>query len=161
MTPSRPYLLRALYSWIVDNNLTPHIVINANHKGVVVPREYVDDGQIILSIAPESVYGLDMKNNYIAFAARFAGVSRDIYLPIMSISAIYAEENRKGMVFAEEEEQHEPQDATNIYNKNDNDHGSWPLVKKIKNKGNRPNLKVVSSNPNLDDDNDPNGNKKE
>ncbi len=151
MTPSRPYLLRALYNWILDNNMTPHIVIDANYKGVVVPREHVEDGQIILSIAPESIHGMEMKNHYIAFAARFSSISRDIYLPIMSITAIYAEENRKGMVFAEEayDHSHEAQ-SPQMGNKNDNQLPSKPSkVKKIQSKTTRPNLKIVASNPDI------------
>lgn len=131
MTPSRPYLLKALYNWIIDNELTPHVVVDVNYPGVIVPKEYIEDEQIILSIAPQSIHGMEMKNNYLAFAARFAGVSRDIYLPIMSINAIYAEENRKGMVFAKETDNEQE------------------LDKKPKNKK-RPNLKVIVSNPDLD-----------
>lgn len=152
MTPSRPYLLRALYNWILDNGMTPHIVIDANYKGVIVPREHVEDGQIILSVAPESVHGMEMKNHYIAFAARFSGVSRDIYLPIMSITAIYAEENRKGMVFAEEvydQPQAINDESSNNNNKNDK---SSSTVKKL-NKSSRPALKIVSSNPDFDNNN--------
>ncbi len=155
MTPSRPYLLRALYNWILDNNMTPHVVIDANYKGVVVPREHVEDGQIILSIAPESIHGMEMKNHYVSFAARFSGVSRDIYLPIMSITAIYAEENRKGMVFAEEAYDHENASETSsgsISHKNDNQSSS--KVKNLRSKSSRPNLKIVASNPELDKDSD-------
>lgn len=149
MTPSRPYLLRALYNWILDNHMTPHIVIDASYKGVIVPREHVEDGQIILSIAPESVHGMELKNHYIAFAARFSGVSRDIYLPIMAISAIYAEENRKGMVFAEEVYD-QPQAVNTDDNANNKNDESGSSVKKMKNKTSRPNLKIVASNPDLD-----------
>jgi len=145
MTPSRPYLLRALYNWILDNGMTPHIVIDANYKGVVVPREHVEDGQIILSVAPESVHAMEMKNHYIAFAARFSGVSRDIYLPIMSITAIYAEENRKGMVFAEEVYDQESNSNTNSHK---NDNKNTTSVKKLKTS--RPALKIVASNPDLE-----------
>lgn len=136
MTPSRPYLLRALHNWILDNKMTPHIVINANYKGAVVPREHVENGQIILCIAPQSIDGLEMKNDHISFAAKFSGVKRDIYLPIMSVTAIYAEENRKGMVFADE-----------VYETSD-DEGE---DESSKDKSNRPKLKIVASNPELDD----------
>lgn len=156
MTPSRPYLLRALYNWILDNKMTPHVVINADFKGVIVPTEYVEDGQIILSVAPESVYALEMNNNYLAFAARFSGISRDIYLPVMSITAIYAEENRKGMVFAEEEYDRQPlEPVSGGHNATHrNDINSNKNLKSIKNKSenkSRPKLKIVSSNPDPDD----------
>lgn len=147
MTPSRPYLLRALYDWILDNKMTPHVVINADYKDVIVPREHVENGQIILSIAPESVHGLEMKNNYIAFAARFGGISRDIYLPIMSVTAIYSEENRKGMVFAEESYD----ESTPVSTKSKTgDAGKG--ASKTKGKAGRPKLKIVASNPDLDND---------
>lgn len=148
MTPSRPYLLRALYNWILDNDMTPHVVVDASYKGVVVPREHVEAGQIILSVAPQSVYQMEMNNDYIAFAARFSGVSRDIYLPIMSVTAIYAEENRKGMVFADEFYENEGNEDTNA----DSDPTSSKTDVKSKNTKDRPKLKIVASNPNLDDD---------
>ncbi len=148
MTPSRPYLLRALYEWILDNKMTPHLVINANYKDVIVPREHVENGQIILSIAPAAIHNLEIKNDYIAFSARFSGVSRDIYLPIMSISAIYSEENRKGMVFADEffdteSEKSDSLKAVPSDSKHDN-------ISKIKKAGARPKLTVVASNPDID-----------
>lgn len=162
MTPSRPYLLRALNEWILDNDMTPHIVINANYKGTVVPREHVEGGQIILCIAPQSVHGLEMENDHISFAAKFAGVSRDIYLPIMSITAIYAEENRKGMVFADEV--YETSNDSDGGEGNDNlkavespsnvskSAKSSAKPKSIKGREGRPKLKIVSSNPDPDDD---------
>lgn len=145
MTPSRPYLLRALYEWILDNDMTPHVVVNATYKDVIVPKEHVENGQIILSIAPESIHGLEMKNEYISFAAKFGGVSRDIYLPIMSITAVYSEENRKGMVFADEvydEDEHEIESSSTKPPKTGD--------KSSKGKGGRPKLKIVASNPDLD-----------
>jgi stringent starvation protein B len=139
MTPSRPYLLKALYHWILDNHMTPHVVVDAGYEGVIVPREYVEDNQIVLCIADESVHGLRMDNEYLSFSARFSGVSRDIYLPIMSISAIYSEENRKGMVFAEEEHSRSAHAASSTYS-SDN-------VKTFSQKRKKPKLTVVSSSP--------------
>ena len=150
MTPSRPYLLRALHNWILDNHMTPHIVINANYKGVVVPREHVENGQIILCVAPQSVHGMEMKNDHIALSAKFSGISKDIYLPIMSVTAIYAEENRKGMVFAEEV--YEPAEDTPALEAIEGDNSNLTDLKSKKN-STRPQLKIVSSNTDLDDKN--------
>lgn len=105
MTSTRPYLIRAFYDWIVDNGCTPHIVVNAAVAGVEVPDEYVDGGQIVLNIAVTAVQGLRLGDHEIEFQARFGGKVRRVYAPINSILAIYAKENGRGMVFAEEEEE--------------------------------------------------------
>ncbi|HQW58337.1 MAG TPA: ClpXP protease specificity-enhancing factor [Gammaproteobacteria bacterium] len=104
MTSTRPYLIRAFYDWIVDNACTPHIVVNAGAENVEVPDEYVDGGQIVLNIAVNAVQGLRLGDHEIEFQARFGGRIRRVYAPIHSILAIYAKENGRGMVFAEEEE---------------------------------------------------------
>lgn len=104
MTPNRPYLLRAFYEWLVDNELTPHLVVDAELPQVKVPRQFVQDGQIVLSIAPQAVVGLTMDNDAVSFSARFAGVPQQVYLPIWAISAIYAKENGAGTVFQDEAE---------------------------------------------------------
>ncbi len=104
MTSTRPYLIRAFYDWIVDNGCTPHIVVNAGVENVEVPDEYVDGGQIVLNIAVNAVQGLRLGDHEIEFQARFGGRVRRVYAPIHSILAIYAKENGRGMVFAEEEE---------------------------------------------------------
>ncbi len=104
MTSTRPYLLRAFYDWIVDNHCTPHIVVNAGTKGVEVPLEYVDGGQIVLNIAMSAVQGLRLGDLAVEFQARFGGHVRKIYAPVNAVLAIYAKENGRGMVFAEEEE---------------------------------------------------------
>ncbi|HHC71419.1 MAG TPA: ClpXP protease specificity-enhancing factor [Thiotrichales bacterium] len=127
MTPSRPYMLRALYDWIVDNGLTPYILVDAGHPGVEVPQEHVQEGQIVLNIAPGAVQGLDLGNEEVVFSARFAGVARHLVVPVMGIIAIYARENNRGMVFAPEEESPPPGDDT----------------PEPPSKGSRPSLKVV------------------
>lgn len=104
MTPSRPYLLRAFYEWIVDNTMTPYIVVMADLPGVDVPREYVENDRIILNVSPSAVRTLVIENGYVSFNARFAGVPYDIYIPMRAISAVYAKENGRGMVFKEEED---------------------------------------------------------
>lgn len=104
MTSTRPYLIRAFYDWIVDNNCTPHIVVNASYENVTVPLEFVENGQIVLNVSISAVQGLVLGDSAIEFRARFGGKICTVYAPIGSILAIYARENGRGMVFAEEEE---------------------------------------------------------
>lgn len=100
MTSSRPYMIRALYEWIVDNEFTPHIVVNAQAPGTEVPQQYVNkDGQIVLNIAPRAVATLDLGNKAVTFNARFGGIPTDIYVPCYAILGIYARENGQGMMF--------------------------------------------------------------
>ena len=103
MTSSRPYLLRALYEWILDNHCTPYVVVNANGDGVQVPNAYVKDGQIVLNVAPTAVVGLKLENDSLEFNARFGGVAMQIYVPMNSVLGIYARENGRGMIFEHEE----------------------------------------------------------
>jgi stringent starvation protein B len=102
MTPSRPYLIRALQEWMVDNNFTPYIVVDAGVQGVQVPQDFVADGQIILNISATAVRGLIVSNDAIDFNARFGGVPMRVYVPIVAVLAIYARENGQGMVFGSE-----------------------------------------------------------
>lgn len=104
MTPSRPYLIRALYDWLLDNSLTPYIMVDANFPEVSVPQQFVNDGKIILNIAPSAIAGLAMGNHVIEFKARFSGISYHIIVPMMAVAAIYSYENGRGMVFNEEED---------------------------------------------------------
>lgn len=103
MTLSRPYFLRALHEWIVDNAMTPHLMVDATLPGVSVPQQYVKDGKIVLNVAPDAISNLSMANDWVNFDARFSGVVHRIRLPILSITAIYAVENGRGMVFENEE----------------------------------------------------------
>lgn len=99
MSPNRPYLIRAFYDWIVDNDCTPHIAVDAYYPGVEVPQNYVSDGQIILNIAPRAISGMDLGNKFIRFNTRFGGVPTDICIPVAAVVGIYARENGQGMVF--------------------------------------------------------------
>lgn len=103
MTSSRPYMIRALYEWIVDNNLTPHLLIDVLVPGVEVPQEHVKDGQIVLNVAPTAVRDMLMSNELITFMSRFGGIPRQIRLVPAAVLAIYAKENGRGMVFDQEE----------------------------------------------------------
>ena len=108
MTSSRPYLIRAIHEWIVDNGMTPHIVVNADTDGVRVPPEYVNDGQISLNISDAAVHGFSMDNDWILFDARFGGKSFQVSVPTCAVLAIFARENGAGMSFGEEENGGDP-----------------------------------------------------
>ena len=108
VTSSRPYLIRAIHEWILDNDLTPHIVVNADAEGVHVPHEYVKDGQISLNISATAVQGLSVENDWVAFDARFGGKSFQVSVPTSAVLAIFARENGAGMSFGEEEHQDDP-----------------------------------------------------
>ena len=100
MTSNRPYFLRALYEWLVDNNCTPHLVVFANAPGVMVPLQYVDKaGQITLNISPSAVKDLFIGNESVSFNARFNGVVNNIFVPCGAVLGIYGRENGQGMMF--------------------------------------------------------------
>lgn len=103
MTPRRPYILRAFYEWLVDNDLTPHLVVDAHLPGVRVPEQFVEDGQIILNVAPRAVGNLEMSNESVTFSARFGGKPHSVIAPLYAIQAIYARENGAGTMFEPEE----------------------------------------------------------
>ena len=101
-TPKRPYLLRAYFDWLVDNELTPYLVVDATYYGVKVPLEYVKDGQIVLNLSASAVGNLQLTNEVIQFNARFRGIPQDIYIPMGAALAIYARENGDGVMFEPE-----------------------------------------------------------
>ena len=100
--PRRPYLLRALYDWIVDSDLTPYVLVNAAAADVHVPAEHVRDGKIVLNLAPHAVRDLTIGADALACDCRFGGRSFSVYLPMPSIEAIYARETGEGMAFEAE-----------------------------------------------------------
>lgn len=102
MTPSKPYVIRAIYDWIVDNNCTPHLLVDAELEGVEVPQDYVTDGQIVLNVSPSAVVNLQLGNETVSFSGRFGGVPVDIMVPVAGVIGIYARENGQGMIFDEE-----------------------------------------------------------
>ena len=108
MTSNRPYLVRALWQWITDNGLTPHLVVDANREGVEVPRDFVDDGRIVLNISASAVRDLEMENDFISFNARFSGAPMNILVPLPAVLGIYAQENGQGMLFPESDEETPP-----------------------------------------------------
>ncbi|WP_447529028.1 ClpXP protease specificity-enhancing factor [Vreelandella sp. TE19] len=110
MKSSRPYIARALYQWLLDNELTPHLVVDATQPGVEVPRQFVQNGQIVLNVAPTAVRDLFMENEAVGFSARFGGQPMQVMIPIQALIAIYARENGVGMVFGHEPELEEGED---------------------------------------------------
>ncbi len=113
MTPLKPYLIRSIYEWIIDNNLTPHLLVDANNPKAILPTDFIEDGKIVLNIRPEAIQGLNLGNEEIEFNARFSGKPMHIATPINAVLAIYAKENGKGMIFDQEEtEEDEPPPPT-------------------------------------------------
>lgn len=108
MTSLKPYLLRSIYEWIIDNNLTPHLLVDASHPHAVLPEDYIDEGKIVLNIRPEAIQSLSLGNTTVEFNTRFNGQSMHIIAPVPAVLAIYAKENGKGMVFDPEEDGNEP-----------------------------------------------------
>lgn len=103
MSSNRPYLIRAFYDWIVDNGLTPHLLVNAAAEHVVVPQQFVQEGRIVLNVAPGAVRDLQLGNDWILFGARFGGIPMQVSAPPDAVLGIYAKENGQGMLFPEDE----------------------------------------------------------
>jgi stringent starvation protein B len=108
MTSHRPYMIRALNEWILENNCTPYILVNAYAKEVQVPQDYVKDGQIVLNISPVAVQDLFISNDGIDFNGRFGGIPTRVYVPTLAVLGIYAKENGQGMIFDTDEPIPEP-----------------------------------------------------
>lgn len=103
MKRRRPYLLRALYEWIVDSGEVPNVLVDAEIDGVVVPSEHVRDGQIVLNISPQAVRNLSLGNDYVMCEGRFSGRSVELILPIESVRAIYCRDSGQGLAFDDED----------------------------------------------------------
>ena len=102
MSSNRPYLLRALYEWIGDNDMTPHLLVDATREGVQVPSSTIKEGRVVLNIAARAVAQLDLGNREVRFKARFGGVSQTVIVPLSAILAIYAQETGQGMMLPED-----------------------------------------------------------
>lgn len=103
MTLQKPYLIRAIYQWLLDNQTTPYVLVNTRYDGVVVPKEYVKDHRIVLNLAPDAIQDLQLDNEWISFSARFSGKSMDLFIPVNAVQAIYGKENNEGMFFPDED----------------------------------------------------------
>lgn len=135
MTSNQPYLLKAMYDWLVDNDCTPHLLVDANFPGVSVPQRYVDNGQIVLNIAPRAVSQFVMDLEAVGFSTRFGGLPTEIYIPIRAIMGIYARENKQGMMFGVDDDGPDT-DSGEAPDPPSPPKGSPP-------KGRKPSLKVV------------------
>lgn len=134
MSSSRPYLVRALYEWILDNQCTPYMLVNAEYPDTTVPTAFVEDGQIVLNLSPSAVRELHMDNELISFDGRFGGVAQQVWIPVGAVMAIYARENGQGMVFELEPSSPPPEGA---------DGDDQPPQPPRPEGGGRPSLKVV------------------
>lgn len=145
MSPRRPYLLRAFYEWLIDNQLTPHLVVDVTRPDVSVPMEFARDGQIVLNVAPRAVGNLELGNEGVSFNARFGGVPRQVSVPMAAIIAIYARENGSGTLF-------EPEEAYD----SDVEGDSEGIVEEESNSASADNLMLVTDGtPSSQDDNGP------
>ena len=108
MNSSRPYLIRAIHEWIVDNFMTPYLLVDVEGEGVDVPRQHGQNGKIVLNVSPQAVDGLVLGNEAIGFRARFGDIPTEVYVPIDAVLAIYSRENGRGMVFTEDEDEPDP-----------------------------------------------------
>ena len=111
MTPLRPYLLRAVHAWALDNGYTPHILVDATAPGANVPQGYVHEGRITLNVHPQAVRELDLGNERVSFFARFGGQSLGVDVPVGAILAAFARENGRGVFFQDEPDETPPDDT--------------------------------------------------
>jgi stringent starvation protein B len=124
VTPNRPYLLRAFYEWIVDNDCTPYLVIDAEYPDTKVPQQFVQNGQIVLNMAPSAVSQMQMGNEVLSCSARFGGHPFALYIPVKAVLAIYAKENGAGTVFTLDEDETDMDDFDESMDDDDTDHKS-------------------------------------
>lgn len=121
MTSTKPYLIRALYEWCLDNGCTPYLATWVNEH-TRVPAQYVQDNQIVLSISPSATKDLQIDNEWVSFHARFGGVSHEIWIPVGHVIGLYAKETGEGMGF--EVQPYQPDDATTVGQELDRDQSS-------------------------------------
>ena len=139
MTSNRPYLIRAIYDWIIDNGMTPHLLIDALHPSAIVPQSFVEQGRIVINVAPQAVHGLQFGNDAIRFSARFGGNPFSVELSPQAVLGLYARENGHGMLFPDEEPGDDEPDVEAADRRADAGDGEDQADKKPP----RPSLKVV------------------
>lgn len=135
LTPTRPYLARAIYEWICDNNLVPYLLVDATQKFAQVPTQHIKDGQIVLNIAPHAVHQFQITNEAILFSARFGGVSQELYVPMSAVLGIYSRENGQGLFF-------DPKEYEDTVNKQPEDTSSETKITETEPKK-KPSLRVL------------------
>lgn len=129
MTSNKPYMVRAIHQWVLDNDCTPYLVVAADYPGVEVPVQFVRDGQITLNVSPTAVRELSIDNRWIEFSARFGGVPTLIRAPMGAVMAIFAKENGQGMGFDIEEPTEPPPATPDSSSDNANKKPSLKVVK--------------------------------
>lgn len=134
MTSSQPYLIRGIYDWVIDNGFTPYLLVNAENDYAIIPRDFVEDGKIVLNINPSAISDLQLGNDYIMFNARFSGKAMEVSVPVVAVLAIYARENGQGMMFDENNSSLPPTPPEG---------GTPPNQSKQPKKSQKPQLKVV------------------
>ncbi len=133
MNSLKPYLVRAVYDWCVDNDLTPYLLASAEADDVIVPRQSVQEGRIVLNLKPQAVHNLALGDNKIEFNARFGGKPMQVKIPIKAVLAIYARENGQGMVFdGNEEGDPSPPDPTSTGPAESKPARAKPVLKVVK-----------------------------
>lgn len=134
---TKPYLMRAIYEWCLDNALTPYLLVSVN-AATKVPMGYVKDGEIVLSLGVSAIKDLIMDNDAVSFSARFGGQPHTIFVPIDAVKGLFAKENGQGMFF--DIGQHEPQPPHESEEIAGLDAGQQD---KLENKKKKPSLKIV------------------
>ncbi len=146
---NKPYLFRAIFDWLLDNDATPYLHVDAGKPLVDVPQEHIKDNQIVLNISPTAVQNWYVDQEAISFNARFSGIPRDIYIPMSAVVAIYAKENGLGMVFPEEEQDQDHSSEPSQQNQqndpvSDEDKSNQPAKPPVPSKNKKKNhLKVI------------------
>lgn len=130
MTPNQPYLLKAFYDWIIDNQLTPYMVVDVAYPNVVVPMQFVNDGQIVLNVSPAACVNFSMDIDRVQFQARFSGQAMLVSFPCIAVGAIYAKENGAGTVFTTPEKPLPPAEES-------------PTTEDASDKPKKPGLRIV------------------
>ncbi len=144
LTSNKPYLLRAIYEWVVDNDATPHVVLFADNPLVQVPQQFVENGKIVLNVSPSAAKDLLIDNDGLSFSARFGGKPFNVYAPIGAVLALYASENGEGLSFdLEPFDDTPPEDPPPAVIGSVDTVGKKPSSSSKNKKSKRPSLKVV------------------
>lgn len=130
---AKPYLVRAIYEWCLDQSLTPHVVVAVDYPGVVVPQGYAKDGKITLNVSPRAVHNLVVDNEWLSFLARFGGKGMKIELPVEAVMAVFAMETQEGLGFGEPTMPSAPDVAP----------APIPAPEPVAGSGKRPSLRIV------------------
>jgi len=102
VTSHRPYLLRAMHEWILDNDRTPYVIVNTVGDDVRVPPGHAENDRIVLNVSPSAVRNLNISNERLEFDGRFGGQSFHVSAPMGAVLAVYAKETGQGMAFETE-----------------------------------------------------------